>query len=43
MSKGKFQGVEDTLFIPLSARVYVSLRFPSYFKDEKALTLEKTP
>ena len=34
------QGVEDTLYIPLYARVYASKRFPDYFYDEKALLLE---
>ena len=34
------QGVADTLFIPLVARIYVSRRFPEYFYDEKALSLE---
>ncbi len=28
------QGVADTLFIPLVARIYVSRRFPEYFYDE---------
>ena len=36
-----FQGVPDTLFIPLSARIYVSKRFPDYFHDPKCLELEK--
>lgn len=35
MSKVKFDGVEDTLFIPLMARNYVSKHFPEYFYDEK--------
>ena len=34
------QGVADTLFIPLVARIHVSRRFPEYFYDEKALSLE---
>ena len=34
------QGVEDTLYIPLYARIYASKRFPGYFYDEKALLLE---
>ena len=34
------QGVEDTLYIPLYARIYASKRFPNYFYDEKALLLE---
>lgn len=37
---GEFQGVAETLFIPLTARVYVSKRFPEYFHDPKALALE---
>ena len=35
-----YQGVEDTLFIPLTARVNVSKKFPEYFYDEKALEME---
>lgn len=41
MSEQKFQGVEDTLFIPLAGRAYISKEFPNYFYDEKALELEK--
>jgi O-methyltransferase involved in polyketide biosynthesis len=37
----KLQGVSDTLFIPLAARVFVSKKFPEYFFDGKALSLEK--
>ena len=37
----KLQGVSDTLFIPLAARIFVSKKFPEYFFDEKALSLEK--
>jgi O-methyltransferase involved in polyketide biosynthesis len=37
----KLQGVSDTLFIPLVARIFVSKKFPEYFFDEKALSLEK--
>jgi O-methyltransferase involved in polyketide biosynthesis len=37
----KLQGVSDTLFIPLVARIFVSKNFPEYFFDEKALSLEK--
>lgn len=36
----KFKGVADTLFIPLTARIYMSRRFPQYFYDAKALELE---
>jgi O-methyltransferase involved in polyketide biosynthesis len=35
------QGVANTLFIPLSARVFVSKKFPEYFYDEKSLSMEK--
>ena len=35
-----FEGVADTLYIPLTARVYVSKRFPEYFYDSKSLELE---
>ena len=35
-----FEGVADTLYIPLTARVYVSKRFPKYFFDPKSLELE---
>ena len=35
-----FDGVADTLYIPLTARIYVSKRFPDYFFDPKALELE---
>lgn len=35
-----FSGVADTLFIPLTARISVSKRFPEYFYDAKALELE---
>lgn len=37
---GKLQGVADTLYIPLAARIYVSEHFPEYFYDEKALSLK---
>lgn len=36
----KFEGVANTLFIPLLARIYVSKKFPEYFYDAKALELE---
>ena len=35
-----FEGVADTLYIPLTARIYVSKRFPEYFYDPKSLELE---
>ncbi len=40
MSDKTFEGVADTLYIPLTARVYVSKRFPEYFFDPKSLELE---
>ena len=36
----KFEGVADTLYIPLTARIYVSEHFPEYFRDEKAVLLK---
>ena len=36
----EYDGVEDTLFIPLTGRVYVSKNFPEYFFDQKALEME---
>ena len=38
----KFEGVANTLFVPLVARIAVSKEFPEYFYDEKALELEKS-
>lgn len=38
----KFDGVADTLFIPLNGRIQASRRFPEYFYDEKALSLESS-
>ena len=35
------KGVADTLFIPLTARIYVSKRFPEYFYDQMALSLQE--
>lgn len=29
----KFNGVEEKLFIPLAAIIFVSLKFPNYFLD----------
>ena len=34
---GELQGVPDTLFVPLAARIRVSRRFPEYFRDQTAL------
>lgn len=39
--KNIFDGVEDTLYIPLIARIYVSERFPEFFYDDKALSLKQ--
>lgn len=36
-----FDGVEDTLYIPLAARIYASEKFPEFFHDEKALSLKQ--
>ena len=36
----KFEGVADTLYIPLTARIYVSEHFPEYFRDDKAVSLK---
>lgn len=36
----RFEGVADTLYIPLTARIYVSEHFPEYFHDEKAVSLK---
>lgn len=41
MNDKTFEGVSDTLYIPLAARVYVSRRFPDYFFDPKSLELER--
>ena len=35
-----YEGVEDILFIPLTARVNISKMFPEYFHDSKALEME---
>ena len=39
MDNQKFSNVQETLFIPLAARVAVSQRFPEYFYDETAMKL----
>ena len=39
--KNVFKGVEDTLYIPLTARIYASKKFPEFFYDEKALSLKQ--
>ena len=36
----KFEGVANTLFVPLVARIAISREFPEYFYDPKALELE---
>ena len=33
-------GVEDTLYIPLVGRIYATKKFPEFFYDEKALSLD---
>lgn len=38
----KFEGVADTLYIPLTARIYVSEHFPEYFRDDKASRMERS-
>ncbi len=43
MKQKTFSGVEDTLFIPLAARVEASQRFPHYFCDKKSLRLQRLP
>lgn len=35
-----YEGVEYTLFIPLTARVNISKTFPEYFHDKKAVEME---
>ena len=37
----EMQGVEDTLYIPLAARIYASEHFPDFFYDEKVMELAK--
>ena len=36
----KFDGVANTLFVPLVARINISKSFPEYFYDPKSLELE---
>ena len=36
----EFNGVADTMLIPMAARIYASKQFPEYFYDETALSLE---
>lgn len=33
--------VEDTLFVPMAGRIYVSEHYPQILYDEKALDLKK--
>lgn len=40
-TKHLLNGVEDTLYIPLTARIYASEKFPEFFYDEKALSLKQ--
>ena len=42
MDDRAFEGVADTLYIPLTARIYISKRFPEYFYDPKSLELGPT-
>ncbi|MBR7087297.1 MAG: class I SAM-dependent methyltransferase [Prevotella sp.] len=42
MKTENLQGVADTLYIPLVARISVSKQFPDYFYDAKELSLEPT-
>ncbi|MBR1469315.1 MAG: class I SAM-dependent methyltransferase [Prevotella sp.] len=42
MAKENLQGIADTLYIPLVARISVSKQFPDFFCDEKALSLESS-
>ncbi|MDO4961676.1 MAG: class I SAM-dependent methyltransferase [Eubacteriales bacterium] len=37
----KFEGVANTTFVPLVARIYISKKWPDFFYDAKALALEK--
>lgn len=37
----KFEGVSNTAFVPLVARINISKKFPDLFHDKKALELEK--
>ena len=39
--KNTLSGVEDTLYIPLIARIYASEEFSSFFYDKKALSLKQ--
>ena len=34
----KFDGVANTLFVPLVARINISKKFPEYFMDERLLS-----
>ena len=36
----RFEGIADTLYIPLTARIYVSEHFSEYFRDDKAVSLK---
>ncbi len=39
--KNLLNSVENTLYIPLVARIYVSEKFPKFFYDEKVLSLKQ--
>ena len=38
--KDLLSGVEQTLYIPLAARIYASEKFPNFFYDHQALSLK---
>lgn len=39
--KNTLNGVEDTLYIPLIARIYASMRFSDFFYDKRAILLKQ--
>jgi len=40
MSESNMNGVEDTLFIPLAARILASKKYPNFFYDQKSLQFD---
>ena len=40
MSEQNFSGVQDTMFIPLAARITISQRFLEYFYDKTAMKFQ---
>lgn len=40
MKNSRLNGVEDTLFIPLIARIEISKKFSDFFYDKKAISIE---